>query len=80
MCRPAHEAPDRHRRWCSWPRGVLRSSAWARAATAAAYRVRAIFDNAGFVITGEDVKIAGAKVGTIDSLDVTPDKQGGGRR
>jgi phospholipid/cholesterol/gamma-HCH transport system substrate-binding protein len=38
-----------------------------------AYKVRAIFDNAGFVIPGEDVKVAGVKVGTIDSLDVTPD-------
>ncbi len=38
-----------------------------------AYEVRAIFDNAGFVIPGEDVKVAGVKVGTIDSLDVTKD-------
>ena len=35
------------------------------------YKVRAIFDNAGFVIPGEDVKVAGVKVGKIDSLDVT---------
>jgi phospholipid/cholesterol/gamma-HCH transport system substrate-binding protein len=34
------------------------------------YRVRAIFDNASFVIAGEDVKVAGVNVGTIDSLDV----------
>ena len=40
-----------------------------------AYKVRAIFDNAGFVIPGEDVKVAGVKVGTIDSLDVTKDKK-----
>jgi phospholipid/cholesterol/gamma-HCH transport system substrate-binding protein len=38
-----------------------------------AYKVRAIFDNAGFVIPGEDVKVAGVKVGKIDSLDVTPE-------
>src|SRR3954468_16897674 len=37
------------------------------------YQVRAIFDNADFVIPGEDVKIAGVKVGKIDSLDVTRD-------
>ena len=37
------------------------------------YRVRAIFDNAGFVIPGEDVKVAGVKVGKIESVDVTPD-------
>lgn len=37
------------------------------------YRVRAIFDNAGFVIPGEDVKISGVKVGKIESIDVTED-------
>ena len=39
----------------------------------APYEVRAIFDNAGFVIPGEDVKVAGVKVGRIDALDVTED-------
>ena len=43
------------------------------------YRVRAIFDSASFVVPGEDVKVAGVKVGTIDSLDVTPDNKAGGR-
>ena len=38
-----------------------------------AYRVRAVFDNASFLIPGEDVKIAGVKVGTIDRLDLTRD-------
>jgi phospholipid/cholesterol/gamma-HCH transport system substrate-binding protein len=37
------------------------------------YRVRAIFMNAFSVIAGEDVKIAGVKVGKVESLDVTPD-------
>ena len=37
------------------------------------YKVRAIFNNTGFLIPGEDVKVAGAKVGVVDSLDVTPD-------
>jgi ABC-type transporter Mla subunit MlaD len=41
--------------------------------SSAPYEVRAIFDNAGFVIPGEDVKIAGVKVGRISQLDVTPD-------
>ena len=41
--------------------------------------MRAIFDNAGFVIPGEDVKIAGVKVGKIASLDVTDGLQGRGR-
>jgi ABC-type transporter Mla subunit MlaD len=36
-----------------------------------AYRVRAVFDNASFLIPGEDVKIAGVKVGTIERLDLT---------
>ena len=35
-----------------------------------AYLVRAIFDNGGFVIPGEDVKIAGVKVGAIDDVDL----------
>jgi ABC-type transporter Mla subunit MlaD len=39
------------------------------------YKVRAIFDNAVSAIPGEDVKIAGVKVGKIDSLDVTPEKK-----
>jgi phospholipid/cholesterol/gamma-HCH transport system substrate-binding protein len=39
------------------------------------YRVRAIFDSASFVVPGEDVKVAGVKVGTIESLDVTPDNK-----
>jgi ABC-type transporter Mla subunit MlaD len=37
------------------------------------YRVRAIFQNAFSVIPGEDVKVAGVKVGSIDALDVTAD-------
>lgn len=37
------------------------------------YKVRAIFNNASFLIPGEDVKVAGAKVGKVDSLDVTSD-------
>jgi ABC-type transporter Mla subunit MlaD len=39
------------------------------------YRVRAIFENAFSVIPGEDVKVAGVKVGKIDALDVTPDQK-----
>ncbi len=35
------------------------------------YQVRAIFDNAVSVIPGEDVKIAGVKVGKISDLSVT---------
>ena len=39
------------------------------------YLVRAIFDNAAFAVNGEDVRIAGADVGSIQSLDVTPDRR-----
>lgn len=39
------------------------------------YKVRALFDSAAFVVKGEDVKIAGVKVGKIESLSVTPDNQ-----
>lgn len=39
------------------------------------YRVRAIFDNAAFLVPGEDVKVAGVKVGRIESLDVTREKK-----
>ena len=39
------------------------------------YLVRAVFDNASFVIPGEDVKVAGVEVGTIDALDLTPDNK-----
>lgn len=35
-----------------------------------AYLVRAIFDDAAFAVPGEDVRIAGAPVGSIASLDV----------
>jgi ABC-type transporter Mla subunit MlaD len=35
------------------------------------YEVRAIFDNAGFLVTGEEVRIGGAKVGSISEIDVT---------
>jgi phospholipid/cholesterol/gamma-HCH transport system substrate-binding protein len=39
------------------------------------YLVRAIFDNASFAAQGEDVRIAGANVGSIQSLGVTASKQ-----
>ncbi|MGH2929384.1 MAG: MlaD family protein, partial [Solirubrobacteraceae bacterium] len=39
------------------------------------YLVRAIFDDASFAATGEDVRIAGANVGSIQSLGVTRDNR-----
>jgi phospholipid/cholesterol/gamma-HCH transport system substrate-binding protein len=35
------------------------------------YKVRAIFDSGGFMVKGEQVRVAGANVGTIESVDVT---------
>lgn len=40
-----------------------------------AYRVRAIFDNVAAAVPGEDVKVAGARVGAIESMDVTADNK-----
>ncbi len=43
--------------------------------SAKSYAVRAIFDDAAFAVPGEDVRIAGAPVGSIQSLEVcTPNK------
>jgi ABC-type transporter Mla subunit MlaD len=35
------------------------------------YEVRAIFDNASFTVTDEDVRVAGAKVGFVKDIDIT---------
>lgn len=39
------------------------------------YRVTAIFDNAGAAYRGEDVKAAGARIGSIEALDLTKDRR-----
>jgi len=39
------------------------------------YRVRALFDTAAAAVPGEEVRVAGAKVGTIESLDVTEESK-----
>ena len=36
-----------------------------------AYLVRAVFDNGAFMVNGEQVRVAGANVGTIESVDVS---------
>jgi ABC-type transporter Mla subunit MlaD len=39
------------------------------------YRVRAVFDNGSFMVKGEQVRVAGANVGTIESVSVSmPDE------
>ncbi|MSO41437.1 MAG: MCE family protein [Solirubrobacterales bacterium] len=35
------------------------------------YKVRGIFDSASFLVKGEEVRAAGAKVGTVESVDVS---------
>lgn len=35
------------------------------------YRIRAIFDNGSFMVNGEQVRVAGANVGTIESVSVS---------
>ena len=39
------------------------------------YQVRAIFDDAGNIIPGENVKIDGVKVGTVGSVEATPQEK-----
>ena len=34
------------------------------------YEVRAVFDNASFLVTGEDVRVAGAKVGSVADVEI----------
>jgi len=49
------------------------SSSGAADGTAATYRVNAIFDTAKGIIPGQVVKIAGARVGTVDDVTLTSD-------
>jgi phospholipid/cholesterol/gamma-HCH transport system substrate-binding protein len=52
--------------------GVLIVLATSAGGSNGQYRVRAIFDSAGNIIPGEDVKIDGVKVGTVGSVTPTP--------
>ena len=39
------------------------------------YKVRGIFDNGAFIVAGEEVRVAGATIGTVESVDVSgPDE------
>lgn len=55
--------------------GVLAVRSATSSSAGGPYLVRAIFDDAAFAVVGEDVRIAGAPVGSIQSLAVTADKQ-----
>ena len=50
---------------------VLASGAEGGGGPTDSYQVRAYFDSAGFIVKDEEIRIAGATVGTIDSVDVT---------
>ncbi len=50
---------------------VLASGAEGGGGPTGSYLVRAYFDNAGFLVKDEEVRVAGATVGTVDSVDVT---------
>jgi ABC-type transporter Mla subunit MlaD len=39
------------------------------------YKVRAVFDNGGYIVEGEEVRIAGARVGEVESVDVSGDDE-----
>ncbi|MEA2369501.1 MAG: hypothetical protein QOH38_2219 [Thermoleophilaceae bacterium] len=43
--------------------------------TSGDYRVDAIFDNADYLISGQDVKIAGARVGQVEAVKLTKDRR-----
>jgi phospholipid/cholesterol/gamma-HCH transport system substrate-binding protein len=43
--------------------------------TSGSYEVRGIFDNGSFVVTGEQVRVAGANVGTVESVDVSQNEE-----
>lgn len=58
---------------CAIAIGLALSAAGGGGSSAGSYRVDAIFDNASFLIPGQDVKIAGAKVGSVVNVKLTPD-------
>jgi ABC-type transporter Mla subunit MlaD len=54
---------------------ALAASSFSGGGSGGGYLVRAVFDNSSFVIPGEDVKVAGVKVGTIRSVGLTRQNQ-----
>jgi virulence factor Mce-like protein len=54
---------------------VLTAGGCSAGGTSGSYRVDALFDNASFLIPGQDVRVAGAIVGTVTGVSVTPDQK-----
>jgi phospholipid/cholesterol/gamma-HCH transport system substrate-binding protein len=50
---------------------LIASGAMAGDGSTDGYEVRAIFDNGAFLVPGEEVRVAGATVGTVSDVDVT---------
>lgn len=50
---------------------VIVASAPGNDGTAGTYQIRAYFDNGGFIAKGEDVRVSGANVGSVESVDVS---------
>ena len=73
--RTAHEAADPDRAGRGRRAGRARGRRGRRRRRGGDYKVRAIFDSAAFAIPGQDVMVAGAKVGSVDELAVTDDKR-----
>jgi phospholipid/cholesterol/gamma-HCH transport system substrate-binding protein len=57
--------------WVETSTGSSPGAGVAAASAAGGYQVRALFDNAAFAVPGEQVRIAGAPVGTISAITVT---------
>jgi ABC-type transporter Mla subunit MlaD len=55
---------------------VLAGVVWAGAGGAGPdpYRVAAVFDNADFLVEGQQVKVAGAPSGSVEKIGLTPDR------
>ena len=63
--------PARPRR-SAWPRPSRRSGA---GGTEPTYRVDAVFDSTANLIPGQDVKIAGARVGQVSDIELTKERK-----
>ena len=67
---PRHEAVSRSSSFS--PRGIaVAVFSTAAGGEEGTYEVRAIFDSGGFMVPGEEVRVAGARVGAVSEVDVT---------